>query len=271
MLKSMIRANFVLFSLLALNLVLGLPKASSAAKVGTFTEVLGQVEQLKSGKPPPVLPKVQDEVNRQDEIHTKPLSRARVLFLDQSTLTIAPRTKLSIEEYLYDVQKAQRHVVLEVISGFFQEVVERVSKADQITIKTPTATVGIRGSTVFVGVDSQGNTLLAMLRGLATFTSTTTGGKADVRPGQCSSVIKGQDPSPPVVMSIETISHLQKLLEYGLPTDLIITPDAQKSIREAVTDMGEDITPPRVAPPGAGTPGFPGGGGGGGYVASPSS
>ena len=142
----------VLVVLLALSL--GLPLAAPAAPVGQFLTVEGRVEFLKGGKLPAIPATVGDGVEQGDVIRTKSASRAQVKFVDDTVLTIAPESRVAIEEYLYDAAKGQRHAVVRVFQGLVHTVVSRILRLDKpdFTLKTHTAVLGVRGSEAYLAV-----------------------------------------------------------------------------------------------------------------------
>jgi hypothetical protein len=66
----------------------------------------------------------------------------------------------------------------------------------ELTIETPTATLGLRGTLVRVLVEENGRTTVAVLEGVVQFTSRT-GGTVNVRPGYFSVVDQRAPPTPP--------------------------------------------------------------------------
>jgi hypothetical protein len=121
---------------------------TARADVGHFTQVVNQVSCVKQGKGPASPAKVQDGVKNQDVVLTAEQSRAMMRFLDDTTLTVGPKSELTIEDYLYDADKAKRHAVVQLVKGVVETVAPRVIPTDQpdFVLRTPTATAGIRGT-----------------------------------------------------------------------------------------------------------------------------
>lgn len=129
-------------------LSLWLPPGLGAEVIGRLTQVEGQVDLLKQGKLPAVPLKVQDGVEPGDVIRTKSQSRAQVAFVDETTLTIAPGSRVAIEAFMFDPDKGQRQGVLQVFYGMVQTVVTRLVQAEkpEFLLKTHTAVMGVRGT-----------------------------------------------------------------------------------------------------------------------------
>jgi hypothetical protein len=116
---------------------------ASAEDVGRFEQVINKVDHLKQSQEPAIPAKVPDGVANQDMVRTHEQSRAQLGFVDDTKMTVAPKTELIIEDYMYDA-KNQRRVVTQVYKGVVETVVPNTLPNDQFTIKTPTATAGIR-------------------------------------------------------------------------------------------------------------------------------
>lgn len=134
--------------LLALVWSLALPVPSQAKVVGRFQQVAGPVDLFKQGKPPALSPKVADGVEPGDVIRTKSKGRAQVKFVDDSVLTIAPRSRVAVETYMYDAARGSRKAVLQVFRGMVQTVVNKILKTSKpnFLMKTHTAVLGVRGT-----------------------------------------------------------------------------------------------------------------------------
>ena len=119
-----------------------------AEDVGQFSRVVNQVEQLKQGKEPPVPAKVPNGVANQDGVVTKEQSMAVVHFVDDSTMTISPKSKVTIEDYMYDASKGKTSGSIKVMQGVVETVIPTTEKLQQkdIQIRTTTAIAGIRGT-----------------------------------------------------------------------------------------------------------------------------
>lgn len=134
----------VLFALL-------LPPGLVAAGVGRLVVVEGKVDLLRQGKLPAVPAKVRDEVDSGDVIRTKTQSRAEVHFVDDTTLAIAPESRVAIADYLYDAPQSRRRAVLQVFKGLVYCVVNRILKVEgpEFIMKSHTAVLGVRGTKWF--------------------------------------------------------------------------------------------------------------------------
>jgi hypothetical protein len=128
-----------------------------ADDVGQFNQVVNQVEHLKQGKAPPVQAKVPDGVANQDQVNTMEKSMAVVQFVDDSTMTISPKSKVTIEDYMYDASKAQSKGTVKLLQGVVESVIptEKLQKKN-IKIITTTAIAGIRGTRLVTVANPEG-------------------------------------------------------------------------------------------------------------------
>jgi hypothetical protein len=127
--------------------MISLPIWASAEEVGNFSQVEQRVD-YQNGQTGAVSPaKVKEPVAVKDTIQTYELSKAQVLFRDNTTITIAPKSKVAIESYMFDPAKFERTGRFDLIEGVMKVVVPTAEKVQNsnITIKTSTAIMGIRG------------------------------------------------------------------------------------------------------------------------------
>jgi len=101
----------------------------------------------------------------------------QVLFLDQTSLTIAPNSEIVLDQYVYDPDSQTGELVVSVLSGAMRFVGGRISKKNPAVIKTPTATIGIRGGMGSVSVQNGAETLYMHVAGLS---STITSGDQEL-------------------------------------------------------------------------------------------
>jgi hypothetical protein len=142
------KRNYVWVSLLLICLVVVAPLAAQAAPVGTFIEVEGTVDVLKGGKVPAIPAKLQGPVGVGDMVRTKAQARAQIKFVDDTVLTIAPDSGITIEEYMFDAAKSERKAVVGVLRGLVHTAVEKVypTAEPDFIMKTHTAVLGVRGT-----------------------------------------------------------------------------------------------------------------------------
>lgn len=98
----------------------------------------------------------------------------QVLFLDQTSLTIAPNSEVVLDKYVYDPDSDSGEMTVTVLKGAMRFVGGRISKTSPATIRTSTATIGIRGGMGNVSVGDGAETVYMHVAG---FSSTITSAK----------------------------------------------------------------------------------------------
>ena len=120
-----------------------------AQQVGTATAVNPTSESTKPGATTVSLT-VGANIVHKERIHTTPSGSVQLLFLDKSTLSIAPNTNLLIDEYVYDPKTNTGHMLTNLAEGALRFVGGALSHQGEASITTQDAAIGIRGGTVTV-------------------------------------------------------------------------------------------------------------------------
>ncbi|MBU4231393.1 MAG: FecR family protein [Desulfobacterales bacterium] len=126
----------------------GMLTSAQADVVGRLTQVEGRVDILRGGKLPAIPVKLNDGVQTGDVLRTKSLSKAQITFIDNSTMTISPESRVGIEAYMFDSSKNKRNAVVQLFQGLAHVAVSKIFKAAEpdFVVKTQTAIMGVRGT-----------------------------------------------------------------------------------------------------------------------------
>ncbi|OYY91998.1 MAG: hypothetical protein B7Y45_00450 [Sphingomonas sp. 28-66-16] len=127
-----------------------LPAAAQAQVVGVNAAVHNKVS-IRSNAAKTSRPAVlKDRVALNDEVQTQANSQLRVLLLDKSDFTVGANARVTIDRFVYDPARGTRSMGATVARGAFRFMSGRSSGAGSTgsTIKTPIASIGIRGTMV---------------------------------------------------------------------------------------------------------------------------
>jgi ferric-dicitrate binding protein FerR (iron transport regulator) len=105
---------------------------------------------------------VGDDVFRDEGMHTGDNSEARIVFLDDTNVSLGPNSNLKLDKFVYSDQGAQA-IAINVSKGVFRFV---TGKGDHnaYKINTPFATIGVRG-TEFDIKTTDNSTLVHAIKG----------------------------------------------------------------------------------------------------------
>ena len=102
----------------------------------------------------------------QDErIETDPAGQTHLLFVDGSTLTVGPNSDLVLDRFVYDPDSKTGELALSTTKGLLRFVGGRISKSGGVRIKTPSATIGIRGGIALIQTLAGGASTATLLFG----------------------------------------------------------------------------------------------------------
>jgi hypothetical protein len=151
-----LRRHSELAAVLAALCILFGTTAVEAAEVGAVTEI----QRTVYGVPPQGSQSVKragDAVVFQEQLETVENSAALIRFVDDSTLAIGANSKVLIDAFVFDPAKAEGHALINISVGTLRFVTGQMPKGKTV-IKTPTATLVLRGTKVTVHVHPDGTT-----------------------------------------------------------------------------------------------------------------
>lgn len=92
-------------------------------------------------------------VIQNERIETSEDGSGQLLFVDQTTLSIAPRSDIVLDRYVYDPGDESGEVEMTLTKGVLRLIGGRITKRTDGIIKTPAATIGVRGGLALVVVE----------------------------------------------------------------------------------------------------------------------
>lgn len=126
-----------------------LPSLALAAVAGRLTKVSGRVDILHAGTAAAVEAKLNDELSIGDIVRTKSDGTAEITFIDNSVMSLGPRSRLGIEEYLYKSEENRRVASLKLNRGKAAFTIPKpvyAAEGSKFEMHTRTAVAGVRGT-----------------------------------------------------------------------------------------------------------------------------
>ena len=119
-----------------------------------------------------------------DEVVTTDINSAMTLrFIDNTSMTLGPSAEITIDEMVYDPENGKNDTATYKLGqGSFYFVSGLVAK-ERVTLVTPTATIGIRGTELVINVGEDGATSVGVAKGHAFMRSNRDGRSVEVEVG----------------------------------------------------------------------------------------
>ncbi len=118
--------------------------------IGNVATVTGSASVIRNDKTTPL--KVKDDIYLNDVVQTGANSTLGITFIDATTFNLKASTKITIDNYVYEDGGKSNAAIFDVAKGTAAFVAAAVAKTGDMKITTPTATLGIRGTTGLVEV-----------------------------------------------------------------------------------------------------------------------
>lgn len=127
--------------------------AASANRAGIAKVIKGQVTVTSAGAERPLA--AGEAVAATDRITTGADSSASMVLRDGTTVVVGPNSRMELREFAYDATTYQGSVAVNVLRGTMRMVTGLIGKnrPDAVSVTTPTALIGIRGTDFIVAVE----------------------------------------------------------------------------------------------------------------------
>lgn len=135
---------------------------ADAPEVGKSVVVENEVSIVSGAETHALL---KDAVVRQDEVVvTSKNASAEIELLDKTKLAVGPEAKIVLDKFVYDAGAAPGSISINLTKGAFRFITGLSPKTSYV-IKTPTASMGIRGTVFDVFVAENGETAVLLHEG----------------------------------------------------------------------------------------------------------
>jgi hypothetical protein len=136
--------------------------ATSNAGVGKVTEQTGPTEIVRNKKS--LSSSLNTAVEMNDTVSTA-RAKATLTFEDKTTVKLTEHSKMIIDDFVYDPKKGAGKLGMKMALGTARYASGQIAKNNpqQVAIKTPTASIAVRGTDFSMTVDELGRSLVVLL------------------------------------------------------------------------------------------------------------
>jgi len=159
--------------------------------------------------------KVSDGVFEREIIETDSNSSTQFLFLDETVLIIGPESRLVLDEMVYNANASKGKVIITAAKGLFTFVSGSLV-SESYLIRTPTSTIGVRGTKFDLFVSRNGSSTVILRSGAVDVKNLTGSIRRITTAGLATSVVtQKSDPTPPAPPAPELEQLLKPLSNPG--------------------------------------------------------
>lgn len=145
--------------------LIGLPLAANAAdEIGVVDKVENEARIVSGDSAVAAI--IGTPVHMRDELRTGAEGRLKIIFRDETVLTLGENASVVINRYVYDPDKGAGEAMLLATKGAFRFATGRIKAMNKskIAVTTPVADIGVRG-TEFWGGPIEGQYGVLLLEG----------------------------------------------------------------------------------------------------------
>ena len=117
-----------------------------------------------------------------EKIVTGARGQVQIVFSDETHLVVGPNSALVLEDYLLRSDQSAGKFAINALNGTFRFVTGNAQK-DRYVIRTPTGTIGVRGTAFDFNVDDENGTRVLVFRGAVNMCSA--GGTCEMLDDSC--------------------------------------------------------------------------------------
>jgi hypothetical protein len=130
--------------------------------VGKVTEQTGPTEIIRDKRS--IESRLNTEVRMNDTVSTA-RAKAQLTFEDKTTVKLTEHSKIIIDDFVYDPKKGAGKLGMKMALGTARYASGQIAKNNpqQVAIKTPTASIAVRGTDFSMTVDELGRSLVMLL------------------------------------------------------------------------------------------------------------
>ena len=220
-----------------------------ASEIGEISELSGTGEINRVDSDTKLDATISSDIFSFDDVRTGN-GRLAIQFLDDSVVKLTEHSKLVIDEFIYDPDPSKSKLALNMASGtarFITGKLGRINK-ENISIKTPTASIGIRGTDFTATVDELGRSLIILLPNAdgtssGEITVTTAMGVEILNEAFQATMVSAweQEPTPAVTLGNMTLGMIDNMLIIQKPQEVQQAIEEQELGVSPTADLDKDF------------------------------
>jgi len=220
---------------------------ANALEIGSISELRGNGEVVRQGSTDKLLAEMALDIFSYDDVRTGN-GRMAIEFLDSSVVRLTEHSKIVIDDFVYDADPNKSKLALNMASGTARFITGRLAgiKKENIFIRTPSATIGIRGTDFTTTVDELGRSLIILLPDAMGNSSgeisvtTWSGTEILDKPFQATMVSTFESqPTKAVVLGNLTLALIDNMLIVNKPPAIVEAEAEQRG--ETTSDLDRDF------------------------------
>jgi len=227
------------------------------ANIGEVSELSGVAAQIeRSGTE--IVADLATDIQSMDEVETTN-GRLKIAFVDETEVSLTEHTYLEINEYVYDPDPNKSKMALNFAQGTARFATGKLGLVprENISIQTPTATIGIRGTDFTTTVDELGRSLVILLpngncldaRNLeegcvpsGSISVSNLGGTVTLTEAYQAVLVTTSEtrPTPPVVLENITVAQIDNMFIVSEPEEITKQEESQTKTKDMLDFDGLD-------------------------------
>ena len=217
------------------------------SEIGEISELRGNGEIQRQIGGDKLLAELALDILSYDSVFTGN-GRMAIQFVDASIIKLTEHSKIVIDEYIYDPDPTKSKLALNMASGTARFITGALGKIDKrnISIRTPSANIAIRGTDFTTTVDELGRSLVILLPDADGTTSgeiaveTWSGTEILNKPFQATMVSTFESqPTRAVVLGNLTLGLIDNMLIVSQPPEVVEAIEEQQA--DAKTELDKDF------------------------------
>lgn len=144
---------FIAFAMIRPAMAQDINDAAIVEPVATVIEIEGDVA-VKDANGKAAKLEIDSPIFTSDEVFTGPESKALLLFIDDTQVTLGDNAEVKIKDFTFEPEDGgKKSALITFMRGSFLFVTGKIDKVmnPDVTLETPYASIGIRGTTVWGG------------------------------------------------------------------------------------------------------------------------